>query len=314
MMTHCRHGREHDYHHHYHAGLAEGIAPQYLKKLQIALVLAIFYLFAQFFGSILSGSLALLADAGHKLADVWAIALALTATWVSRITSSPRKTFGYHRLEIIAALLNGITLILMALYILWEAYGRFVSHAGIHIHGGPMLGIAGLGLLINLLSAWVLYPAKELNLNVKGALFHVMADIADSLGNMLTAVAILIFRVSWLDTVMSVVIASLVLYSALRLFREAFHILMEAAPRHLDVDEVKQFIQEREGVLDVHDVHIWTITTGKDALTAHVRVTQDAFQHDIARALEADLRNCFEFCHITVQMEPPDFVEEAAPF
>jgi cobalt-zinc-cadmium efflux system protein len=314
MGIHCRHGQEHNYHHHHHVGLAEGITPIYVKKLQWVLALAILYLVAQALGAFFSGSLALLADAGHKLADVGSISLALIASWFSHLASSPKKTFGYYRLEIIAALMNGLTLILMALYILWEAYERLSRHEAVHIEGGIMLAVAGVGLLINLVSAKLLYPVKELNLNVKGALFHIMADIADSLGTMLTAGAIMLFQVTWLDSLMSVLIASLVLYNACRIFRDAFHILMEAAPGHLHLPTVEQFIRQRSGVLDVHDLHVWTITTGKDALLAHVKVTQEAFRHEIARALEKDLREQFELCHITIQLEPPDFVEEAIPF
>jgi cobalt-zinc-cadmium efflux system protein len=131
---------------------------------------------------------------------------------------------------------------------------------------------------------------------------------------MLTAASIVMFHVLWLDACMSVIIASLVLYNAFRIFKEAFHILMEFAPKRLNIPQIEQFIRGQDGVLDVHDLHIWTITTGKDALLAHVKVTQEAFKHDIARALEKDLREQFELCHITVQLEPPDFVEEAIPF
>lgn len=314
MTDHCAHGQAHEYHHHHHVGLAKEIAPEYLKKLQWVLCLAIVYLFAQAIGSYLSGSLALLADAGHKLADIFAISLALFASWFSHLASSPRKTFGYYRLEIVAALLNALLLMAMAFYILWEAYER-LSHPGhAEIEGGIMLGVACFGLIINLVAAWLLFPSRKQNLNVKGALFHLVADIVDSLGTMLTAGAILLFKLTWLDAVMSVIIAALVLYNAVRILKEAFHILMEAAPHHLEVKEIETFIRTREGVLDVHDVHVWTITTGKDALLAHVKVTQEAFQHELARVLEKDLRERFDLCHITVQLEPPDFVEEAIPF
>lgn len=314
MSLQCRHGQEHGYHHHHHVGLAEGITPTYVKKLQWVLILAVIYLAAQAAGSFLSGSLALLADAGHKLADVGAISLALIASWFSHLASSPKKTFGYYRLEIIAALLNGLTLIFMALYILWEAYERVSSHGHAHIEGGIMFIVASAGLIINLISAKLLFPARELNLNVKGALFHIMADIADSLGAMLTAGAIMLFNITWLDTVLSVVIASLVLLSAFRIFREAFYILMESAPKRLHIPSMEQFIREQKGVLEVHDLHIWTITTGKDALLAHVKVTDEAFRHEIARELEKELRERFDLCHITIQLEPPDFVEDAIPF
>lgn len=314
MIDHCRHGQEHSHHYHHHEGLAEGITPKYVKKLQIVLVLAIIYLFIQAVGSYYSGSLALLADAGHKLADVGAISLALIASWFSHLAKSSRKTFGYYRLEILAALTNSTTLIFMAGYILYEAYERFLQKSSGHIHGDTMLVVALIGLVINLVAAKILYPSRELNLNIKGALFHIVADIADSLGTMLTAIGILLFKLYWLDTAFSVIIALIVLYNAIRVFKEAFHILMESSPKHLDVNAIEAFLRKREGVLDVHDLHVWTITTGKNALLAHVKVSEETFQHDIARSLEAALRDEYDLCHITIQLEPPDFQEDAIPF
>jgi cobalt-zinc-cadmium efflux system protein len=314
MTDECRHGKHHFHHHHHHVGLAEGITPVYVKKLQLAMLLAILYFVTQLFGSFSSGSLALLADAGHKLADIGAIGLALFASWFSNLSSSPRKTFGYHRLEILAALINGTGLIIIAFLIIWEALSRVGHHSHFNIEGGVMLGVSVLGLFINIISARVLFPARELNLNVKGALFHLMADIMNSVGEILTAVGILLFHLTWLDTLVSLVIALLVLYNASRLFREALNILMESAPEHLNIDDIREFILQKAGVTDVHDLHVWTITTGKDALLAHVRVTSDMFAFQTAHNLERDLRETFDLCHITVQLEPPGFEEEAPPF
>jgi cobalt-zinc-cadmium efflux system protein len=314
MPDECLHGQQHYHHHHHHFGVAEGVPRQYVKKLQIAVVLAFIYFAAQLLGGALSGSLALFADAGHKLADILSISLALVAAWFAHLSASPRKTFGFYRLEILAALTNGAALFMVALTILWEAYDRSRVGQNVHVEGGLMLLVAGFGLFLNLISAAVLYPAKDLNLNVKGALFHIMTDILDSVGTMLAALGILLFHVMWLDTLISAIIASLVLYNATRVFWEAFNILMESAPRQLSVSAIKAFIQSRVGVLDVHDLHIWTITTGKEALLAHVRVTEEAFQHETARNLEKDLREHFDLCHITVQLEPPGFEEEALLF
>lgn len=313
-MGHCHHGQQHYHHHHEHAGLAEGITRAYVVKLQWVMGLALLYLVIQTYGSVLSGSLALLADAGHKVADIASISLALFASWFSSLSSSPRKTFGFYRLEILAALINGAGLMLIAGFILWEAYNRAFNHSPVEIHGGSMLGVAVVGLLINALSARILYPAKEANLNVKGALFHVMADILNSLGEIVTAVGILLFKLYWLDTAVSVIIAALVFYNAGHVFWEAVNILMESAPRRLNVAEIRDFILRHPGVDDVHDLHIWTITTGKDALLAHVRVHGDAFRHETARTLEKELRERFELCHITVQLEPPGFEEGEIPF
>jgi cobalt-zinc-cadmium efflux system protein len=314
MSEDCSHGHHHFSHHHHHVGIAEGMSPPYVKKLQIVLGLAIVYLITQVSGSLLSGSLALLAEAGHKLADTLSIALALVAAWFASLSTSPRKTFGFYRLEILAALVNGAGLFLMALFILWEAYQRAMYGQLPHIEGGIMLIVSGIGLCINLIAAKILFPAKNTNLNIKGAFLHVMTDILDSVGTVFAALGIVYLHILWLDTLISGLIASIVMLNAARIFREAFNILMESSPKHLSVPRVRAFIQAREGVLDVHDLHLWTITTGKDALLAHVRVTEEAFHHETSRMLEKELRDTFSLCHITVQLEPPGFEEEAFLF
>lgn len=313
-MQDCSHGRQHIHHHHHHLGVAEGLTPEYVKKLQWAILIALLYLILQTVGGFYSGSLALWADAGHKLADIGSLALALFASWFAHLSSSPRKTFGFYRLEILAALINGGGLIFVSLFILWEAFLRLSHGSEIHIEGGIMLGVSLLGLALNLVSAFILYPARELNLNVKGALFHIMADIFNSIGEMGTALGILFFRWTWLDALVSVTIAMLILWNAFRILQESLHIMMEAAPERLDVSTIKTFLLQKPGVQDVHDLHIWTITTGKDALLAHVQVNQADFRYETAQALERALREAFDLCHITVQLEPPGFEEAVIPF
>ncbi len=312
MTDECQHGLQHHHHHHHHVGLAEGISPSYVKKLQWVMVLAIIYLVLQTMGSYYSGSLALMADAGHKLADIGAIGLALFASWFSHLSSSPRKSFGFYRLEILAALLNGLGLMAIACMILWEALSRSTHPP--EIVGGTMLWVSIAGLCINILSAKLLYPDRELNLNVKGALFHIASDVVNSLGEIVAALGVIYFHFTWLDTIISMVIALLVFYNASRVFLEALNILMEASPRHLSIAKIQNFMMEQPGVLDVHDLHVWTITTGKEALLAHVKVTADHFAYASAHELEKALRETFDLCHITVQLEPPGFEEDAIPF
>lgn len=308
-MGHCHHGQQHYHHHHEHEGVAEGMTRSYVVKLQWVMGLALLYLVIQTAGSYLSGSLALLADAGHKVADIASISLALFASWFSSLSSSPRKTFGFYRLEILAALINGAGLMLIAGFILWEACQRALHPGTVEIHGGLMLGVSVIGLLINCIAARILYPAREQNLNVKGALSHVLADVMNSAGEIITAIGILAFRLYWMDTAVSIIIAALILYNAFHVFWEALNILMESAPRRLSVPVIRDFILRHPGVEDVHDLHVWTITTGKDALLAHVQVNSDAFRHETARTLEKELRERFELCHITVQLEPSGFEE-----
>lgn len=314
MSQDCHHGRQHIHHHHHHIGVAEGLTPEYVKKLQWVMFLSLAYLLIEGLGGFYSGSLALWADAGHKLADTASIGLALAAAWFANLSSSPRKTFGFYRLEILAALINGLGLCFVSGYILWEAFQRLFHHGHGEIHGDIMLGVALSGLLINLISAYILYPSRDFNLNVKGALLHILTDIANSVGEMGAAIAILWFRLNWLDALISLAISLLVLYNALRVMKEALNILMEASPHRLSVPHIQDFILRRPGVRDVHDLHVWTITTGKEALLAHVRVDEALFHYETAQTLEKDLREAFDLCHITVQLEPPGFQEPDIPF
>ncbi len=313
MTDDCRQG-EHPLHHHHHTGIVEGMPRRYVHKLKLTLGLSIFYLLVLVAGSILSGSLALMADAGHKLMDVLSITIALSASMVANWPPTQQKSFGFYRFEILAALLNGSSLFLMALWILWEAYQRSISGERVHIEGGIMLAVSVLGLIVNILAAWLLFPERGANLNVRGALFHVFTDILDSLGTIITAIGIVLMNWVALDTIVSSIIALLVMVNAVRLFKSAFHILMEAAPKRVSVRAIEKHIEAWPGVLNAHDIHCWTITTGKDALMAHVQVDERTFLHDTARALEADLRECYDLCHITIQLEPPGYQEEAAAF
>lgn len=307
----CRLQRQHT---HYHAHHHTGIMPGYVRKLQIAMLLALVYFASQALGSALSGSLALLADAGHKVVDIGAIGLALLTAWLAnRAPASRHQTFGLYRLEILAALLNALTLFGMAAYILWEAFER-TTGAHADVEGGIMLWVSGFGLLINLIALWVLFPAREHSLNVKGALLHLGTDVASSLGTMLAAVMILLFDVHWVDIAISVMIAILVTGNAVRLFTDAVNILMESVPHRLNIDQIRHFIQQRPHVTNVHDLHVWTITTGKDALVAHVQVQSEAFHPDTAHTLETELRRMFDLCHITIQLEPEGFEEPSICF
>ncbi len=310
----CHHGHHHAHHYHAHEGLAEGLSQEHVNKLKWVMGLALFYLLVQLAGGYFSGSLALIAEAGHKLGDTGAIGLALFAAWFARLPASSRKTFGYARIEILAALINGVVLMAVAAFVLMEAYERLMDPHAHHVEGSLMFVVATGGLIINLISASLLLPAKDLNLNIKGAYFHVIADFLGSIGTLISAAVIMIFQVAWVDAGISILIAFLVLSNAIRILIEALHILMEAAPSHLSFEVVQGFIENTHGVRSVHDLHIWTITTGKDALLAHVVVEPDHFRHDTVMSIERALREKFDLCHITLQLEPPDFQEDEIPF
>jgi cobalt-zinc-cadmium efflux system protein len=310
-MQDCFHGEHHEHHRHQHVGLAEGMKRPHLKRLRLVMVLSAFYLAAQIAGAYWSGSLALLAEAGHKFSDVSFIALALIAAWFAGLAPTPQKTFGFARIEVVAAFLNGLALVWVAGFILYEAYSR-LSGEHHHVEGNLMLWVASGGFLINLACMRALHPSIEENLNVKSAFYHITADLLGSAGTIVSALLIIFFEWHRADSVLSVLIAMLVLYNAIRLLRESTHILMDATPKYFDPDQLELFIRSFQGVLSVHDLHVWTITTGKDALLAHVVVEPEHFNHETVDTIEHGLRERYDLCHITLQIEPPDFADAEA--
>lgn len=240
------------------------------KRLLLTLSLAAVYMIAEIVGGWLSNSLALLADAGHMFSDVAALALSLLALWIAERPPTPQRTYGYYRAEILAALSNGAMLVVIAIFILLEAFRRLPRPP--EVQGPLMMAIAVGGLAINLLSLWILHPAKAENLNVRGAWLHVMSDTFGSLGAMLAGGLIWAWHWHWADTLISILIAGLVIHSAWTLLQESVAILMEGTPRGIDVDAVRNAMVGVAGVMAVHDLHMWTITSGLEALSAHVIV------------------------------------------
>lgn len=310
----CQHGHHHLHHHHHHDGLAEGLGNDNIRRLANVLVLASAYMLLQFFGGYASGSLALLAEAGHKLSDTLAIALALLAAWLANRPPTQHRTFGFGRAEILVAFGNGLVLILVASEILREAFERMEGHHHHDINSPMMMAVAAAGLLINLFSLGILSPSRNKNLNIKGAYLHVMTDLIGSIGTVISALVIWLTHWVWLDLVLSSVIAILVFSNAIRILAEALHVLLEAAPKHLDLNAVEQFLRGLPHVLDIHDLHVWTITTGKEALLVHATVKTEAFVYGTATLIENQLRDTYGFCHITVQLEPEGFEEPSPAF
>lgn len=289
-------------HHHDH----RSHATRNRRRLAVALVLAALYMVAEFVGGLWTGSLALLADAGHMLSDVAALALSFFAIWLADRPAPAHRTYGYYRAEILAALANGATLAVISVYICVEAYQRFQSPE--QVLGGTMLLIAIGGLLVNLLGLVILHAGREENLNVRGAWLHVMTDALGSVGAIAAGVLIYLFELYWVDPVASVLIAMLVLYSAWHLLEEAVGVLMENAPRGIDVEQVRDALLRRPGVVDVHDLHVWTITSGLPALSVHVVTDQSAYDAVLHDA-RATLHHEFGIEHVTVQVEPQEFEE-----
>lgn len=251
-------------------------------------------------GAVITGSLALLADAGHVLSDVLAIALGIAAAKVAARPASGRGTFGMGRVEILAALINGLALVAVAVYVAIEAIGRFsdppeIDGAGVLIFG--VLGLAG-----NVLATWVLVRGDRTDINLEGVLRHSVADALGSLGVVVAGVGIMLTGFDELDPIIGLLISILILLSSWRLIREPVEVLLERAPEGLEVEEVGMAIARVEGVREVHDLHIWSITSGFPALAAHVTVDATCEVDETRRAIEAMLRDEFHLEHTTLQV------------
>ena len=259
---------------------------------------------AEVVGGFLSGSLALIADAGHMATDAAAILMALIAMWIAEKQASAERTFGYQRAEVLAAMLNTVALWIIAAWILFEAYHRaFVE--GSEVDGWPVLFVGTGGLLVNIVAAWVLHRSSEHSVNVEGAFQHVLADLLGSVG--VVASAIVILTVGWdpIDPILSVVIALLILYSSRHLMITVVNVLLEGVPKHIDVYRLCSQLEDMEGVTLIHDVHVWTITSGNEAFSAHI-LMDPSYRGDLDALLSRmqDLvHEQFGIKHATIQLE-----------
>ena len=271
------------------------------RALAAALAITATYTVVEVVGGVLTDSLALLADAGHMLSDNVSLGLALVAIWLAAKPATPQRTFGYKRAEILAALLNGVTLVVVALWIFYEAYGRFEDPP--EVLAGWMVVIALVGLAVNVVAGLILYRSRGESLNVEAAFRHVLADLLGSVGVLAAAVTILL--TGWLlaDPLISVLIGVLILASAWGVIRDSVTILLEASPKGIDASEVGRKLAQAQGVSQVHDLHIWTITSGFPALSAHVLVRGGEDCHARRRELEQLLEDEFDITHTTLQVD-----------
>ena len=286
------------HHEHEHtANARDGIR----RALAVVLALTASFTVVEIIGGLLAGSLALLADAGHMLSDNLSLGVALFAAWLAGRPATPEKSFGYRRAEILAALANGVTLVAIAIWVFVEAYARFREPT--EVLGGPMLAVAALGLLVNAVGAAILYRSGGESLNVAGAMRHVLADALGSVGAMVAAAIIILTGWRYADPLVSVAIGILILGSSWTLLRDSTNILLEATPRGLDAEEVGRKMAAAEGIIEVHDLHIWTITSGFPALSAHVLVGGHEDCHARRRELEELLTQEFDISHTTLQVD-----------
>lgn len=257
-------------------------------------------------GALLTDSLALLADAGHMLSDVAALALALFAIWIAQRPATPERTYGYYRVEVLAAGANALTLLGISLYIFWEAYQR-LSHPP-EVASGAMLVVAIAGLVANVAAAFVLHGGSEDSINMRGAFLHVLSDVLGSVGAIVAGAVMYLTGWYYADPLISVVIGLLVLLSGGRLLRETVDILMESTPRHIDVAKVEGALLSLPGVVGVHDLHVWTVTSGFLSMSGHLRIAQ-ADGGRILGAATQMLREHFGIGHSTIQIEEPGKME-----
>jgi cobalt-zinc-cadmium efflux system protein len=282
------------------------------RRLSIVLVLTAVYMLAEAVGGWMTGSLALLADAGHMLADVAALALALIAIWFGSRPATPSKTFGYYRLEILAALINGVALVLISGLIFVEAYQRWAEPPV--VRSGLMMLIATGGLVINVICAWVLHGDHKDDLNVRGAWLHIIGDALGSVGAICAGALMSVYGWYAADPLFSCLIGLLIIWSSWHLIRESTNVLLEGTPAHINLAAVEDVILQTEGVEAVHDLHVWTITSGREALSAHVIHVESISQAELLKELRAKLLDRFGVDHLTIQMETPDFEDETFHF
>ncbi|MBK5232970.1 MAG: cation transporter [Thermoleophilia bacterium] len=292
------HDHDHDHSHSHGPGAYRGTDR---RALLIAAGLTATFMVVEAAGGLVTGSLALLADAGHMLSDSFSLFLALGAVMLAARPATSKRTFGYKRAEILAALVNGVLLVGVSVWVIIEAIHRLSGP--VEILGGGMLAIAVLGLLINLIAAWVLYRAGGDSLNVKAALRHVAADVAGSVGVILAAGIILLTGWEAADAIVSILISLLIAASAWSVLRESVDVLLESTPEGMDSEEIGMAMASMPTIEQIHDLHVWQITSGFPTLSAHVLVGADADCHGARRDLEAMLHDRFEIDHTTLQVD-----------
>ena len=272
-----------------------------IRRLKLALALSCIYFFAELIGGFLTNSLALLSDAGHMLSDIGALALSLFAFRIAKRPATVSSTFGYHRVEILAALFNGLTLWLIVGVIFTAAYNRFLDPPPVESYG--MMVVASVGLLVNIVAGAVLYGSHHHNLNLRGAFLHIVSDALGSVGAI--AAGLIMLFTGWYvaDPVISILIGLLILHASWNLVKESLSVLMQAVPKGIRLEDVQRCLEEVEGVSKVHDLHIWAVTSDLFTLSAHAVVENGGDFHQVLNGIEEVLKERFNIEHTTIQLE-----------
>jgi cobalt-zinc-cadmium efflux system protein len=294
-------------HDHAHGGTAAG---RHRGRLAIALGLTLAYMAAEVIGAIVTGSLALLADAAHMLTDAGGLALALFAIRFAERPATPQKTYGYLRAEILSALANAVVLLLLTFYILYEAYQRFLDPP--EVLSWPMLAVGAVGLVVNLICMRLLSAGSSESLNVKGAYFEVLSDMLGSLG--VIAAALIMMATGWTlaDPIVGAAIGLFIVPRTWSLLSQALNILMEGVPPGIDLNLLEQELRRIPGVAAVHDLHVWTITSGLDSMSGHVVIDDMSKAQTVLRAARRVMKEKFGIDHVTIQIEDERLRSEEA--
>lgn len=277
------------------------------KSLAIVFGLTTFYLIVEVIGGLWTGSLALLADAGHMLTDVAGVGLALLAIWFAEKPASPEKTYGYYRVEILAALTNAVLLIGISIYILYEAYERFLNPP--EVQSGTMIFIAVIGLIINLAGVFILRAGSQESLNMKGAYFEVLSDLLTSVGVIIAGVIMLTTGWYYADPIISAGIGLFIFPRTWALLKDAVSVLLEDTPSDVNIAALRESLGKVEGVADVHDLHVWSLTSGVNAMSVHAVLIDGEKYEDVLTRIHDQCTDSFKISHITVQVEPKEFAE-----
>ncbi len=277
------------------------MSSQQISKLKLVLLLISSYIVVEFISGLLTGSLALIADAGHMLADAGGLTLALFAINFSTKPATPQRTYGFYRIEILAALANSAVLILVSVYIIYDAYERIIEPP--QIKGTALIIVGTIGLVVNLVGMYILKGHASGNLNIEGAYLEVLKDTLGSVGVVVVGVITSISEFYLIDPIISVGLAFYILPRTWSLMKKSINILMEGVPINISYEEVKKAILQIKGVTGIFEMHIWTITSGMDAITAHVVVSDPSKSQTILKAISSMLENRFKITHTTIQIE-----------
>nr|WP_315030847.1 cation diffusion facilitator family transporter [uncultured Chryseobacterium sp.] len=285
----------------------QSAASKHKKNLLIVLALSGTYLIAEVIGGIVTNSLALLADAAHMLTDVVGLLLAFIAIKIGERKANPSKTYGYYRTEILAAVINAVVLLGISIYVLVEAYRRFQDPP--EVQSSSMLIVAGIGLVVNIVGLMILRKDSDASLNMKGAYFEVLSDMLTSVGVMIAGIIMLTTGWYYADPLISAAIGLLIFPRTWKLLMEAVHVLLEGTPKDVDIQQLRQSLEQTPGVKDVHDLHVWSLTSSVNAMSAHI-VKDGAYpQNTLLKKLTDDTTQNFKISHTTFQIEEEGYEE-----